>query len=278
MRHPLPGATFLVTGGGSGIGRLLSLRSADEGAHVVIWDLSASAGESVRDEIRARGGHADSYAIDVTDREAVKTAAEVVGPVDILVNNAGVVTGKRLLDATEEEIERTFDVNVMALYWTTRAFLGGMIERRHGAVMTVSSAAGLVGVAKQTDYSASKFAAFGFAESLRAELAKDATGVDSLVACPFYIDTGMFAGVRTKVPRLLPILDQDYAAGRILTAIVEGRQQLVMPRMVGVIPAARLLPVKLFDRVMNLFGVNDTMDAFTGRGRDLPDTTGPAVR
>ena len=51
-----------------------------------------------------------------------------------------------------------------------------------------------------------------------------------------------------------------------------------MPRMVGVIPAARLLPVKLFDRVMNLFGVNDTMDAFTGRGRDLPDTTGPAVR
>ena len=144
--------------------------------------------------------------------------------------------------------------------------------------MTVSSAAGLVGVAKQTDYSASKFAAFGFAESLRAELAKDATGVDSLVACPFYIDTGMFAGVRTKVPRLLPILDQDYAAGRILTAIVEGRQQLVMPRMVGVIPAARLLPVKLFDRVMNLFGVNDTMDAFTGRGRDLPDTTGPAVR
>jgi all-trans-retinol dehydrogenase (NAD+) len=78
--------------------------------------------------------------------------------------------------------------------------------------MTVSSAAGLVGAAQQTDCSAAKFAAFGFAGSLRAELAKDGSRVDSPVACPYCIDTGMLDGVRTKFPRMLPILRPESAA------------------------------------------------------------------
>lgn len=277
MRHELRDQTVLITGGGSGIGRLLALGAAARGARVVVWDLSAHSADAVRDEIRARGGRAESARVDVSERDAVAAAAQATGSVDVLVNNAGVVTGRRLVDADEEQIERTFRVNTLSLYWVTRAFLPGMIERRQGVVVTVSSAAGLTGVARQTDYSASKFAAFGFAESLRAELAKDHAGVDSLTVCPYYIDTGMFDGVRTKYRRLLPILEPEYAAERILRAIERGRPLLVMPRLVRTVPLARALPVPLYDRLMNALGVHDTMDHFTGRAQQ-PVADGSATR
>ncbi|MDN6177500.1 MAG: SDR family oxidoreductase [Micrococcaceae bacterium] len=265
MRHPLKNETVLITGGGSGIGRLLALGAARRGARIIIWDLSEASGRTVRDEVRALGADAEAFAVDVTDRAAVRATAEQTGEVDVVVNNAGVVSGKRLLDASEEALEATIQVNVMALYWVTRAFLGGMIERRHGSIVTVSSAAGMVGVAKQPDYSASKFAAFGFAESLRVELAKDGTGVNSLVVCPYYISTGMFEGVKTRFPLILPILKPDYVVTRMLDAIEAGKQKLVMPRAVQALSPLRILPVPLFDKVANLLGVNNTMDAFVGR-------------
>lgn len=265
MRHPLKNETVLITGAGSGIGRLMALGAAQRGARIVIWDLNGAAGDAVRDEIRATGSSAESFAVDVSDREAVRAAAAETGPVDVVVNNAGVVTGKRLMDASDEAIERTFRINVLALYWVTKAFLGGMIERHHGTVVTVSSAAGLVGVARQTDYSASKFAALGFAESLRVEMDKESAGVNSLAVCPFYIDTGMFEGVATKFPLLLPILKQDYVANRVLDSIEAGKKQLIMPRAVHALSPARVLPVPIFDKLANFLGVNNTMDHFVGR-------------
>lgn len=269
MRHPLFHQTVLITGAGSGIGRLLALGAVRRGARVVIWDRDEAAGAAVREEIRADGGEAWSWAVDVSDRVAVATTGDetirTVGPVDVVINNAGIVTGRRFLELEEEAVERTMAVNVLALYWVTRAFLPGMIDRQHGTVVTVASAAGLVGVAQQTDYSASKFAAVGFAESLRVELAKDHTGVNSLVVCPYYVDTGMFAGVRTKFPRLLPILDPTDVAERILTSIEKGRVQLIMPRFVRTVPITRALPATLFDRTMDFFGVNESMDHFVGR-------------
>lgn len=261
----LAGAHVLITGGGNGIGRLMALGAAHRGARVTIWDLSDERGRAVRDEIRSRGGRADAAPVDVTDRDAVDRASTDAGAVDILINNAGVVTGRRLLDADPDAIRRTFEVNTLSLYWTTRAFLGGMIERDRGTVVTIASAAGLVGVARQTDYSASKFAAIGFTESLRAELAADGSRVGTLVVCPYYINTGMFAGVRTKYPRLLPILDERVVARRILAAIEGGKRQLIMPGLVRLLPGVRLLPVPAFDAVVNALGVNKTMDHFTGR-------------
>ena len=261
----LSGATVLITGGGSGLGRRLALGAARRGSLVLIWDLDAERCALVRDEIRADGGSAEAYVVDVTDRQAVKAAADVAGPVDVLVNNAGVVSGRPLLEAADEAIERTMNVNVMALYWVTRAFLGGMANRRRGTVVTVASAAGLVGVARQTDYSASKFAAFGFNESLRAELRAGRAGVNTLVVCPYYIDTGMFDGVQTRWPLLLPILQEEQVATRVLDAIEAGRRKLVLPPIVNLLPALRILPVTVFDGLMDVLGVNRTMDHFTGR-------------
>ena len=261
----LSGATVLITGGGSGLGRRLALGAARRGSLVLIWDLDAERCAAVRDEIRADGGSAEAYVVDVTDRQAVKAAADVAGPVDVLVNNAGVVSGRPLLEAADEAIERTMNVNVMALYWVTRTFLGEMANRRRGTVVTIASAAGLVGVARQTDYSASKFAAFGFNESLRAELRAGRTGVNTLVVCPYYIDTGMFDGVQTRWPLLLPILQEEQVATRILDAIEAGRRKLVLPPIVNLLPALRILPVTVFDGLMDVLGVNRTMDHFTGR-------------
>ncbi|WP_415779468.1 SDR family oxidoreductase [Micrococcus luteus] len=267
-RRPLPlrGAVVLITGGASGIGRLMALGAARRGAsRVILWDLDLDAAEAVAAEVRALGAEALAERVDVTDTSAIESAVARAGTVDVAVNNAGVVTGARLEDATEEGIRRTFEVNALAPYWLTRAVLPGMKARDRGAVVTVASAAGLVGVARQTDYAATKHAAVGFAESLAAELRKDGSHVTSLAVCPFYIDTGMFAGVRSRVPWLLPVLDPHHVAQEVLDAVEAGRTRLLLPRAVGLIAPLRALPTPVFDRAMDVLGVNATMDGFTGR-------------
>lgn len=262
----IAGSRILITGAGSGIGRLMALEAADRGAsEVIIWDLSAETGEAVRQEIEAKGVRARTFSVNVGDSAQVASIAQDVGDIDILVNCAGVVTGKKLLDADEAAIRRTFDVNTLALYWTTKAFLPGIRARNHGSIVTIASAAGLTGVAKQTDYSASKWAAVGFTESLRGELRTEGSRVNTLVVCPFYINTGMFAGVQTKFPRLLPILEENNVSTQVIDSIESGREQLVMPSLVRLVPGARLLPTRAFDAVMDFLGVNQTMDHFTGR-------------
>ena len=170
-----------------------------------------------------------------------------------------------LLDLPDEKIERTFAVNTLALFWTTKAFLPAMKAGGSGHVVTVASAAGLIGTARETDYAASKFAAVGFNEALRQELRRSARGVRTTVICPFYIDTGMFQGVKTRFPLLLPVLKEQQVADRVLKAIRRNTPQVQMPWMVQTLPMMRLLPVWAFDELADFFGLNNAMDAFTGR-------------
>lgn len=260
----------LITGGASGIGRLLALGCASLGATVTIWDLDAPGADRVAAEASAHGAAgAHALVCDVSDRERVYACAEEVraaaGDVDVLVNNAGIVNGRPLLELADEHIERTFAVNTLALFWTAKAFLPAMTARGSGHVVTVASAAGLIGTARETDYAASKFAAVGFNEALRQELRRGAPGVKTTVVCPFYIDTGMFKGVKSRFPLLLPVLKEEEVAGRILRAIQRDEAQVQMPFMVRTLPALRLLPVWAFDRAADFFGLNDAMDGFTGR-------------
>ena len=260
----------LVTGGASGIGRLIVLGCARVGASVTIWDLDAEGGDRVALEAAEAGASsAHAFACDVSDREQVYARADdtraAAGDVDVLVNNAGIVSGRPLLELPDERIERTFAVNTLALFWTTKAFLPTMKTRGSGHVVTVASAAGLIGTARETDYAASKFAAVGFNESLRQELRRSAPGVRTTVVCPFYIDTGMFQGVKTRFPLLLPVLKEQQVADRVLKAIRRNTQQVQMPWMVQTLPMMRLLPVWAFDELADFFGLNNAMDAFTGR-------------
>jgi all-trans-retinol dehydrogenase (NAD+) len=176
-----------------------------------------------------------------------------------------VVSGRQLLELDDEGIEATFRVNALALYWVTRAFLPAMLARGSGHVVTVASAAGLIGSPRQTAYAASKHAAVGFTEALHFELRRSAPGLRTTIVCPFYIDTGMFAGVKTRFPLLLPILHEDDVVAKIVDAVQRDKPKLLMPFMVRTLPAMRLLPTWAFDRVADFFGVTAAMDEFTGR-------------
>ena len=250
----------LITGAASGLGRRMARGVAERGGHPILWDLDRDGLETLRREI---GG--ETFVCDVSDREAVYRVAEEVGPVDILINNAGVVSGDRFLDIPDEKIERSLAVNTLALFWTTKAFLPSMIERGRGHLVTIASAAGLIGVSRLTDYSASKFAAVGLDESLRVELKKAATGVRTTLVCPYFTNTGMFEGVRTRFSFLLPILDEANVAEKTLRAIERNRARLNLPPMVYTIPLLRLLPASWFDAIAGFMGINVAMDKFVGR-------------
>lgn len=264
--------TVLVTGGAAGIGRLMAERALDRGAHVVLWDISEEALDEAVSALSRRGqSHQRVKGVwcDVSKREAVYRAAETttseVGPVDVLINNAGIVSGDRFFDLDDSAIERTIGVNTMSLFWTAKAFVPSMIARNSGHVVTIASAAGVVGVPKLADYCASKHAAVGFDESLRLELRQSAPNVKTTVVCPYYINTGMFDGVQTRFPSLLPILEPEQVADRVITAIEKGETRVIMPPIVRLIPLLRMLPTRVLDGVTELLGVHDSMHEFRGR-------------
>jgi len=192
----------VITGAGSGIGKRMALDLAKQGVRLALWDISSTVNDTAK-EINDSGGEAIAYINDVSDREAVYKNAELVikdfGHVDMLFNNAGIVTGKSILDVPDALAEKTMQINSVSHFWTVKAFLPGMMERDHGSVVTIASAAGLVGVAGLCDYCASKYAAIGFNEALRLELRKKGKfGVSTTLVCPYYINTGMFDGVKTR--------------------------------------------------------------------------------
>jgi len=265
------GRHVLVTGGASGIGRLMAHRMAALGGRVSVWDIQREALDAVVSDLeKGRSEPARGFVCDVSRREEVYRVADETraagGPVDILVNNAGVVSGRPLLELPDDKIAATFAINALGLFWTTKAFLPAMVERGRGHLVTIASASALIGVAKLSDYAASKWAAMGFNESLRAELRNTAPAVRTTVVCPYYIDTGMFRGVRSRFPRLLPILREDDVAARIVRAVQRDQRQLMLPPLVRLVPLMRILPVGAFDWVASFLGINASMDAFEGRG------------
>ena len=264
------GSHVLITGAASGIGRLMALGAAARGARLTLLDRDGARLQTVKAELANAGSDAAIFEVDLSDRVVIQAVTERVlaerGPVDILVNNAGIVAGAPLLENTEEAIERTFRVNTLALFWMTRAFLPTMIQRGKGHIVTVASAGGLVGTARLTDYCASKFAAVGFDESLRMELKRLGHPIRTTVVCPYYIDTGMFRGVRSRFSWLLALLKPEYVTGRILGAIAHNRARLVMPRFLILLPLVRILPPGPFDALMRFLGVNRSMDEFVGHG------------
>jgi all-trans-retinol dehydrogenase (NAD+) len=266
----LRGAHVLITGAASGLGRRMALGIAKRGgAGLSLWDVNRTGLAKVVEAVEALGCKAQSVVCDISDRSAVYAAAkQVAEPVDILINNAGVVSGKSLLEIPDAQIQRNLEINVHSLFWMIKAFAPAMVERNQGHIVTIASAAGLIGVPRLTDYCAAKSAAVGLDESLRVELKARAPGVRTTVVCPYYIDTGMFEGVKTRFSFLLPILKEEKAVDKILGAIERDRAQLHMPLMVHSIPLLRLLPVSWFDAIARFMGISASMDDFVGRKPD----------
>ncbi|KAI0219501.1 Epidermal retinol dehydrogenase 2 [Lamellibrachia satsuma] len=123
LQKDVRGEIVLITGSGSGLGRLLAVAFARRGAVVVGWDVNEHANEETADIVRATGGLIHVYTCDVSSPDEVKEVARrlqaEVGDVDILVNNAGIVSGKQLLDVTDDIITKTIRVNLLAQIWAS---------------------------------------------------------------------------------------------------------------------------------------------------------------
>lgn len=269
------GKVALVTGGANGIGRLLADAFAADGARLILWDIDEQALLRAKDALSARGHAVDTQVVDLTSPEQIAAAAREAlsahGKVDILINNAGIVSGKPLLELSAADIERTFQVNAIALFHTVRAFLPAMLEDDSGHIVTIASAAGLAGTAKLTDYCSSKFAAVGFDESLRFELKQQGSKVVTTVVCPFYVATDMFAGVNTRFSWLLPIIAPEDLVRRIVRAVSRNRRRLLMPWFAYTVWPSRLLPVAWFDALMGFLGISRSMETFKGHADRAAD-------
>ncbi|XP_063701324.1 short-chain dehydrogenase/reductase family 16C member 6 [Culicoides brevitarsis] len=231
-KKDLKGELALITGGGGGLGRLLALRLVRLGVKVIIWDINQDAIDETCKIITSMGGYCKGYVVDISKREEVyKMADEIrnrIGDVTLLFNNAGVVSGRLLLDTPDHMIERSFNVNAIAHFWTVKAFLPAMIEKDHGHIITIASMAGHVGISKLVDYCASKFAAVGFDESLRLELEiLGCRNVHTTVICPYFIQaTGMFDDVHS---RWVPTLDSNHVADRIISGVRKNHKCVIVP-------------------------------------------------
>ncbi|TPE46396.1 SDR family NAD(P)-dependent oxidoreductase [Pontibacter mangrovi] len=263
-------AIVLVTGGASGIGKLMAEGCLQRGAsHLIIWDNNSKALQEVTQALQQAGYRATGMAVDVSDTAEVEAAAQEVigqsGVPHILFNNAGVVVGKRFEEHSYEEIRRTLNVNTLGVMAVAKAFLPGMIARGSGHIVNISSAAGLLPNPRMSVYAASKWAVLGWSESLRLELEDLHKDLHVTTVTPSYIDTGMFAGV--TAPFLTPILKPEKIVKSILDAVEKNGIILRSPSIVHLLPLLRgLLPTRLFDKIVGRgFNVYTSMDHFAGR-------------
>ena len=263
------GATVLVTGGASGIGLLTGERLLEAGAsRLVIWDIQDRAMRAAADALGARGFQVEVHQVDLADparlEEGVRALQASGTDIDILVNNAGIVVGRSFVEHSRADISRTMDVNALAPMHLTRALLPSMLARRRGHVVNIASAAGMVSNPGMSVYCASKWAMIGWSDSLRLEMERGRTGVRVTTVAPYYVDTGMFDGVRSRV---IPILKPERVARDIVSAIAGDRVFLRLPRILNLLPLVRgLMPTRVFDKVGGeWFGVYDSMSTFRGR-------------
>ncbi|KAJ8413307.1 hypothetical protein AAFF_G00093030 [Aldrovandia affinis] len=274
-RKSVVGEMVLITGAGSGIGRLMALEFARMNVTLVLWDISEEGNKETARLVKLRStSEVHAYICDCSKRTDVYRVADQVkrevGDVSILINNAGIVTGKKFMDAPDSLVEKTMEVNTMAHFWTYKAFLPAMMANNHGHLVSIASSAGLIGVNGLADYCASKFAAIGFAESVALELlATGKDGIKTTIVCPFFINTGMFDGCSTKWPRMIPILDPNYVAKKIVDAILTDQVYLLLPKsMYFIMGLKNIVPTKLGLVLGNYLGAFNFMDAFKGKKKE----------
>ncbi len=273
----LKGKKAIVTGGAMGIGLATARRLLAEGCDVTIWDLNREALNKAEAELKAMNrGAVYAHPCDVTDRRQVllmaETAERDMGRIDILINNAGIEKHGRFCDVPLEEWERETAVNLHAIYYTTHAILPGMNQRSEGHIVNISSAAGLIGVPDLAVYAATKWAVFGFTESLRAEAAIDNKNITFTSVHPHFVKEGLFSGGSLNflgnllVPR---IGSHDRVARAVVNRALKRKQNTVkipVTLQLGVLFRG-LLPDRLLQWVLvRLMGVGGCTDGLVGYG------------
>ena len=262
-------ANVLITGGASGIGKIMGRMALEKGAKCfIIWDINLVGIEATRKEL-SKYGNVKGYVVDVSNNEIVNIAyrktVEDCGDIDILINCAGIITSNKTFDQqTSEEIVRTMNINTIAPMFVARAMLPDMLERNRGHVCTIASAGGMISNPKMSVYAASKWGVIGWSDSVRIELQEMKSDVHFTTVAPYYINTGMFDGVKS---RIIPILKPEYVAKRVIRAIERNKAFRGIPFGFHFIRFWQaILPTRVFDFFFGqVFGIYHTMDQFTGR-------------
>ena len=274
------GKKVLITGGASGIGKLMGGMALDKGAAaLVIWDINQESIESVVRELgqkskaQGRAGRVYGMRVDVSNQAMVADRYEQtkreVGEIDILINSAGIITSNKTFDqCTPDEINRTMMVNALAPMYVAQQVLPDMVARDSGHICNIGSAGGMISNPRMSIYAASKWATIGWSDSVRIELREMRSRVRITTIAPYYITTGMFDGVRSKI---FPLLRPENVASRILRAIERDTAfKMFMPWIPCPHHFIRLLqgilPIRVFDWLVGrVLGIYHTMDHFTGR-------------
>ena len=277
------GKRVLITGGASGIGKLMGEMALEKGAAVlVIWDINQDSIESVVRELgqkakdQGRAGRVYGMRVDVSNQPMVADryaqTKQEVGEIDILINSAGIITSNKTFDqCTADEINRTMMVNAMAPMYVTQQVLPDMVARDSGHICNIGSAGGMIANPRMSIYAASKWATIGWSDSVRIELREMRSRVRVTTIAPYYITTGMFDGVRSKI---FPLLRPENVASRILHAIEREKSfKMFMPWIPCPHHFIRLLqgilPIRVFDWLVGrVLGIYHTMDHFTGRKKN----------
>ena len=196
MSGRVEGRSILLTGGGSGMGRVIAIACAKEGASITIVDMNLEAAQATRDQILAAGGNAIAVAGNVTKRAevaaAVAAAVENFGKLDVLFNIAGMIKPSHFLDTTEENFRNTLDVNALGTLITQQEAAKQMIKQGHGGkLVLVSSIAGRQGYPDFAAYCASKFAVNALNQSAAHALAEHK--ITSNAFAPGVVDTPLWA-------------------------------------------------------------------------------------
>jgi NADP-dependent 3-hydroxy acid dehydrogenase YdfG len=258
---PIDGRTAVITGAASGIGQAMARRLAAHGCPLALADVDAAGVRATAASLGA-GAPVLARAVDVGDRDAVRAfAADVVAwapaPLGMVFNNAGVTALQRVADGAPEDDDWVMDTNFRGVSAGVRAFLPTLLAQRSGVVVNMSSVFGLVGVAHQSAYSASKFAVRGYTDALRQELR--GTGVRAVVVHPGAVRTAIVRNARASAgeqaaaaaarsferwARLTP----ERAARHIHAGVVRGRSRiLVGADAVALDVLARVAPARASD-------------------------------
>ena len=263
----LKNKTILITGGASGIGKIMSRLSLERNAKVIIWDINTESIKNTLTELSPLGD-ISSYVVDISDLQQIEKTAEQLkkehGKIDILINNAGIVVGKYFHEHSATEIEKTLAINSSAPMHICNQFLSDMMGGNAGHICNIASSASLVSNPKMSVYAASKWAVFAWSDSLRLEMKQLQKDIKVTTILPYYINTGMFEGVQSRIP----ILDPEAAALTIIKAIEKNKKIITIPGWIYRFTrfGQAFMSVDIFDWFAgSIMGIYKTMGEFRGR-------------
>ena len=210
----LEGKVAIITGAGRGIGQATAVKFVNEGAKVVVCDLTQDAIDETLMLCKETRGEAMGYAADVRDIKALEgmVAATLArwGRVDCLVNNAGIVQDAQLKNMTEDQFDRVIEINLKGVYNCTRAVVNTMLSQQSGVILNASSIVGLHGNFGQTNYAAAKAGLIGMVKTWARELGRK--GIRANAVCPGFIATTILSSIPERV---LKALEEKVPMGRL---------------------------------------------------------------